>query len=384
MISRMSCILITFIMFFGFGSIMGVNAQKITNFEFEDLDVNDFNIDDFIEYEVYESYGDPDHKLTGHIRIEFTEEKTVTVEGNDHNCKIARLKGVLQEDYYGNIANWDISGKIYIDKSTGAPVKGTYTFNQEGNTAAEATDFTRVYISVVSNLTGTKDPGIGDSWKLTISKKSTYEYDVNTVPGNTITRDIIYEYLRDIEVKTDTGTFNCRVIKSYEDVSESKKFDIYDLHYIDNKNEIPVKLEHYEQDKLVTNFEIIAYQIDGNSGGTPVIGTVFDEKEDADKDTESNLILIIAAVIVIVVVLIIILVIVKGKKKSEKKAVPQSSTTQMPQTTPQVVVQPQAPQPTPQAPSTYTGGYTCSNCSGQLEYLNTEQRWYCRNCNKYQ
>jgi hypothetical protein len=326
-----------------------------------------------------------DMEMNGYFRFEFTGEETITVKGESYDCVVGTMSGYGDIDSdYGVTGTFTASGTIWMEKDTGDEIKDTFIMEMKmeykGEQMTMRTEETEILISEESTWTSSDDPEIGDTWiETTVSEVTTVDITITEdgkekdTDTDTETTVEYHEYIKDKTITTDLGTYECCVIKSYDEDNKYYSDYDYDLDYSCKKDELPIKFESYEDGDLSMEMELIAYELAGFSGGKEVIGSLSgeaDEEEDgmlgmgtvAGVDT---FVLIIVALIV--VVLLILVGIMMGKKKShgiQPEPYGQAG-----------AVQPQPPPP----PSTHY----CQTCGGQLEYIDQYQKWYCSNCRNY-
>ncbi len=383
-------LLVVFLLIMSAGIFNFVSAQDGFDIGFDEFG----EIGDYIETKIMTGE-DAEMKMGGYIRLETTHEETITVKGESYDCGVVSLKGSGNLEYdFGPEGTWRATGNVWWDKVAENRVKATSNIKINVKYQSEFSKITRkstsIYISSISTWTSEADPELGDEWTETIVADLTETETSDTPDGinsetdtYTVTTIEHYKYIEDKTITTQLGSFECRVIKSYEEddydyQSGFNDTDTYDLDYIDNNNNIPLRFESYEDGSLAFELEVIAYNFGEQSGGTEVVGTIDDEKEDEDsgmlglgKVAGIDIFILVLVAIIILVILVIVGFAMKKLKRSrlDNRDYEYSR-----------------PPPPSQPPQQQQQGlhYSCRTCGEHLEYVGEYDSWYCNYCRRYQ
>ncbi|UCH88667.1 MAG: hypothetical protein JSV49_10505 [Thermoplasmata archaeon] len=363
-------------------------------------------------------------EMSNYIRCEVTGEETVVVEDKSYDCLVVTIEiegDFIEED--GTESELRTSGKVWIDKTTEKPVKNTQRMKiNVGNKEDRATyilEQTMIIIYEKSTWVSEDEPEIGDTWKVTKKMEGTVTETYETQEENMKSTDSLsqkkithYEYLKDETITMELGTFDCRVIKSYNDDNYYNPDVEYSLNYFDKELNLPIKLQNYDFGVLTSEMVLISYKIGDVSGGEEVIGPLGsgDEKEDegilglgkvAGIDT---FILIIMAILTVLAMIILGFALNKRKKsrraRAEAYAQPEGlpppppppqpgyrkpSYQYSPPPPPPRVLQIyyEEPPPPPPPPPPPLSQNSCWNCGGPLEWVDYYESWYCDYCGRY-
>jgi hypothetical protein len=423
-----SILIVIFLLTMSIGSFNSVFAQDDFNFDFDAFG----KIGDYMEFRM-DDEGE-DTIMTGFLRFEITHEESISVQGKSYNCLVMTIKGSGDiESYSGIEGTWSATGNVWGDKVTEHVVKETMTMKMfmeyQGEIMTMKMESTTIPISHTSTWTSDNDPGQGDTWTETsIDEVTTTEImvssegketDTNTETITTVTH---YEYLKDETVITSLGTFDCMVIKNYDEEESYYSDFTYDLDYDDKIKNIHVKSEMFEDGILENKMELIAINSGGQKMGDEVIGSIGNRKDEEDtglfgmgKVGSIDVFILTIAIIFLLIILVLAGVTFKRHKKSKVETAQSytnegmhrghTSAGQPAYQQPQPPSQSPSPPPTPQyqyqgpayqqsqpqsqispPPSTAPSRprYTCQTCGGPLEYTKQYDRWYCDYCRRYQ
>jgi uncharacterized membrane protein len=345
--------------------------------------------------------------MSGHMRIELTHDKTVTVQGESYDCRVTIMKGSGEFDSgFGPKGTWEVSGKQYSDKSDGRSVKSEsvmdmiMTYLEE--TVKMKTETTTELMSFSTNWTSEENPVIGDFWMETVEEETTTINTANTPDGietetDTETEITItyYAYIGEEDVDSDLGKIECRVIQNYDEDDIFFSEDNYIVTYMDKELNIPVKTETYEYGEPVLTMELIAYKIGSDKAGTEVIGPIGGEEEDRGlfgmgKIAGVDISLIVIIAVLALIFLLIAVLLLRGHKEPESTTESQYTVNQsmQPKQPPQYQqpVQPptkqqQPPPPPPPVPTEATT-FNCPHCGKPFSAQPTDQAQmvYCPSC----
>jgi len=305
------------------------------------IETRDLEVGDFFEFKM-NMYSD-EMEMSGDFRIEVTSTNDkITVKGTQYNVLIFSMyaKGTVTFDL-GITGTYTATGDMYIDKATEDSIKDTskmsITMKYEGETFKSIQESTTIIISRDSTWIGEGDPEIGNTWTETvveeIEEKETMitpegeESETSNYEETTVTD---HEYIEDDTITTDLGTYTCRVIKEEDRFS----FDEYSLNYYEKNLGLPILNEGYYDDELVSELELTAYKLAGNSKGKSALGNIGDDGND-DEDDESLLGMgkigeIDTLIIVIIIVLCIVFLIMFISTKRRERAGQPSQRTYIP------------------------------------------------------
>jgi hypothetical protein len=396
-----------------FGAVNIVSAQQGLDMDMEEMG----EIGEFMEFSMWgEEELDDDMSFTmdGYIRVEITGEDKITVEGESYDCLIMSIEGSgdITSDF-GLEGSWSMSGKMYGDKATEETVKETSTMTikmeYEGEKVTVTTEETTIPISKTSTWKGEGDPNIGDEWTITTEVEVESFETIKTSEGTETDHDEdddidieFKEYLRDQTESTKLGSFECRVIKTYE--AGDDPTEDYSLDYYCKTDNIPVKSEQYSNGDLGFEMEATAYDVGGKSKGTSTVGPLGagGEAEEAEGMLGmgkvaglDTFIIMILAIVIVVILLVLVVAMKRSKQPARPPGYPQQPRPQAPPP-PQQAAYPQQPAyqqppqqpayqqppPPPQAPA--PSQYSCRTCGGGLEWVEQYRQWYCGYCRQYQ
>jgi len=349
-------------------------AQGAVGFSDDSLDLDALPSKyDFVEYSYF---GNNDNEvLAGHMRMENTGTLVIDTSTEMHSTQTINVESFFNMSFNDgpikSTINMSSQGVLYVDEITGNVVKSTANMNQvyagaQGSGSLEVRTITEL-LNYTNTWPGPNDPAIGDKWTIEIEEGTNSIHYENgqkiDTEEDSETRITYYEYIRDEEKNTVLGSNNCRVYKTYTTKSEANTH--YTLDYIPKGKVLPVYSEEFEDGKKVYRMELIAKRIDGKEEGYPVIGWIYDEPPEKEKDDGMfdlgtfqgidlfYIIIILSIVLLAIIIFIIILLIIQFANIAKRKKYD---------------------------PNTQ---YTCQTCQNDLEYDKGMHEWYCGYCGEY-
>ena len=350
------------------------------------------NIGEELIYTVEGQY--PDIMIEGYMTYKVTGVTTINVDGTDYECYAYQGYGEGTAVYFDLYElEWTNLGIEYLELESGELVayEGNFTTHMPMDNGKTQVSANASYvIPVYSKSTQTNASGLtpGDTWMVTEEERVTRKgYEDNTLifsETETESRDREYKYVGNFTVTTDTGTYDCRLIKSYEINTDEPNTEEYH-EYVDKATGIPVKIQFYKNDTLTLDFELTDQipKIDsGNYLPFPSDSEPGAGSREPETETESgwsildiSLACCVAFIGIILLIIIAVIIIRVHKNREPRRPEPPEPHGETPRRKRSGLV-PKDPLPPP-------GGTACPECGGEVEYVKQFKLWYCENCKRY-